>query len=495
MSLSVVGMGNYSSEYAAENTIAHQPADEPIRIRNNAGLAALASSGIGTENDPYFIANLQLAVTDEEVALDISHTNAHFILKNCRIVVVQGFFAILLWNVSNCVIEDCEILGGGLSFDGSNSCEIVDSTISGPLGESAIDLLFCRDVMILRNTIFDSSTGIALYGSENIWISSNYISDNTYGGIEIYLTGNITMHDNILENNGVLLSLWGGIGGMDFSLEGSQYIDVPYNFANNTINGKPLGFFHEEMDSIVSGDIYGQVILLNCTNVDVIGGIFSNASVGFQVYYSRNCSIESSTLVNNTSHGLQIFQSEFGQVSACTVIDNGGTGVFIENSNYTLVEGNAIIDNDESGVHLYSSDECRISNNTLMGNSRGIGFYASTSCSVIDNVIIYNSLNGVSIDSQSRQNIIYRNYIGWNAGRNGFDNSGYNLWDNGVDTGNMWSDYSGFGVYEVDYYGVDHYPTFLGNPFLNPAVLTIIGIVSGALIIIILVIIWFRRRT
>lgn len=494
MSPLVTVVGHNSLGIVMENPITHQLTDEPIMIRNNAGLAALASYGVGTENDPYFIANLQLAVTDEEVAIDISNTDAYFQIKDCRIVIVQGIFALLMSNVTNAVIADCEIVGGSLSIDNSSSCEIIDTTITGPLTEAGIDIWFCRDIVLSRNTIQDTTAGIFLLGSENVWISSNHIFDNSQAGIDIYLSGNTTVHDNILVNNGIVLSLWGGASGQGQSIEGSQYIDVPYNFENNTINGKPLGFFHEESDFQIDGSIYGQVILLNCTDVDVVGGTFANISIGFQTYYCHNCSIESATLANNTSYGIQIFQSEFGEVSNCIIINNGGTGVFIENSNHTLVEGNTINGNVGSGVHLHSSHECRILDNILMGNYHGVGFYDSNNCSVIGNWIGYNSLYGVSIDSQSHQNKIYGNSIGWNIGANGFDDSGYNLWDNGIDTGNVWSDYSGFGLYEIDYYGVDNYPSFLGNPLSNPVNLIILGITVCVIIIAIMIFVWFRKR-
>jgi parallel beta-helix repeat protein len=493
VTLSIGSVGYETHLNAVDNIITNHPADESIRIHNNAGLAALASNGVGSELDPYFIANLQLAVTDEEVAIDISNTDAHFILKNCRIVVVRGLFALILSNVSNGVVEECEVVGGSLFLDFSNCCEIIDNTIIGPSSETGIDILFCRDVMISGNTVSDAITGIFLLGSKDIWVSSNHIYDNKDVGVDIYLSENTTMIDNVLENNGVFLSLWSA-GTMDYTYEGSQFIDVPYNFDNNTVNGKPLGFFHEVMNTDIPAVNFGQVILLNCTDVKVYGGYFTNTSVGFQTHYSRNCSLEDSTIANNTSWGMYIFNSNFTEVKGCEIQNNERSGIHLEHSNHALIEENTVSDNLGSGIYLQYSNNCSISNNSLLRNSYGTSFYASKNNSVIDNVISFNTLFGVRIGDGSEQNRIYGNDIGWNIVANAHDGSGNNFWDNGIDEGNRWSDYLGFGVYEIDYYGIDNYPSSFGNSILNPLTLAIIGISSTALVGVVIAVILQRKR-
>jgi parallel beta-helix repeat protein len=471
--------------------VTSQPADEPIRVRNNAGLASLASYGIGTESDPYFISNLQLAVTNEEVALDISNTDAYFILKNCRIVVVNGLFAILLTNVTHGVIEDCEIVEGSISLFNANYCEIIDTIISGPYSESVVDLWFCRDVKISRDTIYGSTTGISLIGCENIWLSANHISDSSYAGIDIYLSANTTMQDNVLENSGVTLSLWGGVGTSEITLEGSQFIDVPYNFDNNTVNGKPLGFFHKVADTVITGN-YGQVILLNCTDVEVAGGYLANTSVGFQIFYSQNCTLTDCTVEYNPVEGVKVFHSAFTEISECEIRNNGAPGIYIEQSNHTFVRNNDISGNNGAGVHLQKCQECNILNNSLSMNVIGISLDTSDNCSLIDNAIMANSLYGVYIHSQSQYNWIYGNRIGWNN-KNALDESGYNSWDDGVSQGNSWSDWNGFGVYEIDSYGTDHYPSMLGGGISLPLFI-LIGLSLTAAVGIAIAFAWNRRR-
>jgi hypothetical protein len=108
---------------------------------------------------------------------------------------------------------------------------------------------------------------------------------------------------------------------------------------------------------------------------------------------------------------------------------------------------------------------------------------------LIDNEVVYNTIVGISLSGGNSQNMVYGNSIGWN-GINA-ENQGINFWDNGVDRGNSWSDYSGLGYYHIYYDGVDHYPRFLGNPLLAPT--NIVGMIVVGIIIIV-VVFWFRHR-
>jgi len=466
---------------------------DAIRIRNNAELAAYASLGVGTENDPYFISNLHISIIDEEVAFVISNTDAHFLLTECQIFVEQGFAAILMSNVSNGKIKDCEISGAGIMVESSNCCEIVDCSITNAALEAGIGISVSGNIMVSGNTITNSPSGIFLLMSENIWVSSNQNLDCASLGIDIYLSSNTTLHHNVLINNGVFLSLWSA-GNANQTFEGSQYISVNYNFESNLVNGKPLGFFHHITDDTIDGDNYGQLILLNCTDVTINGGNFSNASVGCQLHFSNNCTIKGASITNNNFWGMYIHESNSSRVDICYVNDNFRDGIFIEKSNHTQIINSLIANSDRSGLSFHTSNECFIQNNSLTHNVNGIILDSSSNCTIVDNEILHNLLIGIRILGASRENVVYGNDIGWNIGANAIDDSGYNLWDNGVDLGNCWSDYFGFGLYHIPSYGVDHYPSFLGNPLLCPAILIQLGIVSILLILTAGVLIRRKRR-
>ena len=467
-------------------------ADDPIRIQNNAGLAALASFGAGTENDPFFIANLQLSMIEEEVMIDISNTDAHFVLFNCRIYLEKVYVAIIMTNVSNGVIEDCEISGAGIILNRCNRTDVLGCTISDSRFEMGIEVSYSEDISLVGNTVNDCSAGFFIIGSENVRVEANHIFDNDHAGIDIYLVGNVTVRDNVLENNGVILSLWGA-GYNGHSIEGSQYIDVPYNIENNTVNGKPIGFFHEMIGSTIEGDTFGQVIFLNCSDVDIIGGTLTNTSIGFQAHFSRNCTIRDATISNNTNLGMYVYRSNFTSIEDCDIYQNV-VGVLLEDSNQTRVVNNTISDNELVGVSVHYSNECMIQGNSISHNRDGISLSTSSDCLVISNEILRNTLFGISVTDGSHQNTIYGNAIGWNVLSNARDEAGSNFWDNGVDQGNSWSDYFGFGEYLIDYYGVDHFPSFLGNPLMSPVNLLLIGAGSAVVVAIIIGFVCLKSR-
>jgi len=460
----------------------------PIDVSNNAGLALLASSGSGTYGDPYLISNLRIELNDTEFAVIIEDTDAHFKLLDCEILLNRSFGAILFSNVTNGVIESCQIWCAGIFMDFSNHSAVVDCLIMDSMSEAGINLNFCYDIRISGNSISGSPTGIFLLGSEDCWVSSNHIFDNDNFGVDIYLSKNTTLHENTLENNGVFLSLWDA-GYNGHSLEGSQYIDVPYNFVNNTVNGKPLGFFHETLNGVIDGNDYGQLILLNCTDVEVVDGNFRNVSVGMQVHYSQNCTINEVTISRNSHWGMYIYNSNFISIENSDVSHNAGVGIHCEWSNNTRINQTAVRDNEHAGLYVQYSNECTISSNSISQNAEGIHLDSSNDCSLIDNEVIYNTIVGISLSGGSSQNTVYGNSIGWN-GRNA-ENQGINFWDNGVNRGNSWSDYSGVGYYQISHGGVDHYPRFLGNPLLAPT--SIIGMIVAGIIVIV-VVFWFRHR-
>jgi hypothetical protein len=63
------------------------------------------------------------------------------------------------------------------------------------------------------------------------------------------------------------------------------------------------------------------------------------------------------------------------------------------------------------------------------------------------------------LDGNCANNRIYENKIGWN-GQNAICDGSYNTWDDGVNRGNIWSDYNSTHQYIVpgEGYCIDHYP-------------------------------------
>ncbi len=67
-----------------------------------------------------------------------------------------------------------------------------------------------------------------------------------------------------------------------------------HTFSNNTVDGRPFGWFWNVTDTVIDGDLYGAITLAECTDVTVLGGVFSNVTVGLQMGYCTDCSLRNS---------------------------------------------------------------------------------------------------------------------------------------------------------------------------------------------------------
>jgi parallel beta-helix repeat protein len=245
------------------------------------------------------------------------------------------------------------------------------------------------------------------------------------------------------------------------------------------VNGKELGFFHNQSNIDMNVDQYGQVIFLNCNNTIIQGGVFRNCTSGIQVWYCNNITIEESIVEDCRWFGIQIENSEevtirncnvarcysgivlshspFCKITHCVTEDNTRTGIGVSN-NGTVI--NCIIRGNQIGG-LGLTDNATAIGNNVSYNARGISIYGGH-CLVVNNTVTYNNGTGIYIsdvfssDNAPYFNRLYGNRIGWN-GRNARDYGTFNEWDDGVGIGNYWSDYYGIGVYEF-LFGVDHYP-------------------------------------
>jgi parallel beta-helix repeat protein len=142
-----------------------------------------------------------------------------------------------------------------------------------------------------------------------------------------------------------------------------------------------------------------------------------------------------------------------------------GTGIYFSNVTNGLVE-NCTIFYHNYGIRFYIVNWLEIVNNTIAHNfSNGLYLDFTSGVEIRDNRIYGNTGYGVYVGSYALFSDIYGNMIGFNQVANARNNGLYNEWDNGVNTGNVWSDYSGTGVYSISGMGVDHYPLgFVSRP-------------------------------
>ncbi|MFW9800984.1 MAG: nitrous oxide reductase family maturation protein NosD, partial [Candidatus Thorarchaeota archaeon] len=162
-------------------------------------------------------------------------------------------------------------------------------------------------------------------------------------------------------------------------------------------------------------------------------------------------------------------------------------GVYLYSCGNTEIESN-IISGGQVGLDIEYSSRCTVLQNDIHHNGYGIYSYSSTDCSITMNHIHANSIAGAYIGAShmlqitwntiernpgvgvhlkdSTSCLVFANEIGWNSKGNAKDSFrsatvSPNMWDNGVDMGNGWSDYVFGSTYAIagDVGSEDTYPS------------------------------------
>jgi len=186
---------------------------------------------------------------------------------------------------------------------------------------------------------------------------------------------------------------------------------------------------------------------------------------GIVVEKSQDCVITDNE-VSDVESGIYNIKSDGTTISG-SLIHNSVIGISLMKSENCIVNDNEVYDSFW-GTFGYKSAAITFSFNSLHDLYTGIMLVHSKGFVITWNEIVYNE--GIGIDLlRTFWCTIHRNTIADNAEGNARDRVGYcdevleNLWDDGVDTGNCWGDYSGSGAYVIpgDRGSVDRYPNGL----------------------------------
>lgn len=149
----------------------------PILIENDEDLAIAASSGLGSENDPYIIENLLISPQYMTSGIIINNTSKFLNIINCTIF--RGDTGISISNASNISIKNCTFFNNHYAFfiiDGWN--------------------LEIQNCSVLCNWF----GGIYIKNGENIKIYKNLIDNNGNSGLRISDSGNLNISWNCFND-------------------------------------------------------------------------------------------------------------------------------------------------------------------------------------------------------------------------------------------------------------------------------------------------------
>ncbi|MFX1368595.1 MAG: right-handed parallel beta-helix repeat-containing protein [Promethearchaeota archaeon] len=165
-----------------------------------------------------------------------------------------------------------------------------------------------------------------------------------------------------------------------------------------------------------------------------------------------NCAIGESAL------GIWIFQSNLINVTRTSC---SSSGISIDTSNYVFVADSAAQNSPGDGISLTQTSSSVVSSNFVIGCVSN-GIYAGIFSD--DNYFLGNDVrsctdNQIFLDSTCSNNCVYGNNL-WAGGNCARDDGSSNSWDDAINLGNGYSDYSGSGPYTIpgSAGSIDHYP-------------------------------------
>ncbi|MFW9848410.1 MAG: right-handed parallel beta-helix repeat-containing protein [Candidatus Thorarchaeota archaeon] len=332
------------------------------------------------------------------------------------------------WRIEHNTVYNCYVGIG--SMWGALHCVVTSNNLTN--NNVGIQMSISSDMEISDNVIAGGYSGMMLYQNEAIAIDNNTIDSTSVRGIAISWSTNCIVTSNHINSHGLYIQ----------GMAPSEYLHTVSGNLNE--DGKQIGYFVGHVDETIDATDYFQLYLVNCSNVIVENGLFSDTEVGVVFAFSDSCKLQQCSITENSINGIEFFYTTNCEITDCEIAENGhlwgSYGIQLLITNNTRITRNMIYRNNGSGIVLYAG--------------------ASSYCFIYNNLISNNTVIGIEIHSGNNQNSIYGNAIGWNDEGNAVDGGSNNHWDDGVSMGNWWSDYNGTGVYEIDgsSNSVDNYP-------------------------------------
>lgn len=361
------------------------------------------------------------------------------ILANCIDVIVQQA------HVNNATI--------GIQLGFCTNCTVKNSTANAH-SITGFRLMYSEGCILTNNTATDNTNyGLYIHSSIGCTISNNTAIDND-GGIYLYASSSCTLTDNTLEQNGLVIV-------------GSDRSYWLHSLSDNWVNEKPLGYFRDLVGTAINANLYGQVILANCSLVTVLEGSINDTTIGFQLGYSEDC-ILTNNMASSNKYGFYLWESTACVLTGNTASSNIDYGFFLQTSTNCHLDDNLALSNMKDGFYISDSDICNMTDNRANSNHNN-GFYISGSdnCILTNNTAAENSEDGFYLvsstdciisDCSAVENnfgfklwICYWSILTGNSASNNL-HTGFNVTvvSYGLFTGNIATDNSEDGIFILD---------------------------------------------
>ena len=440
----------------------------PIIITHDDNFSLYPLTGDGSALTPYRIENFNITSLIDEIAISVSHTTKHFVIKNCYLRpttigielnnVTQGTAQI----VDN-TIEGIQVMSGvGIYLRYTNSTFVANNTILKPeIHSGAFKIEYAHHTTIFNNTVFDNTgnylitfltvfrstqvtvennsgtylhMGMSFVEGNNVIIANNIFTEILNNGISLYTCPNSIIDNNILTNCGMqaieshdspsnitnneIFNRGIRITGTDLTLLRL------YRLENNKVNNKKHGFFVDTPDLTLDTGEYSQIIAYNCSNMVIENIITDDISQVITFYECPEPTVYNCEFSRSTYPAIFIMNSTSPEVTYCSFIDSEQC-MSISYSDFADINNNIFYAQFFEALMIGGSDNASITQNLFQSGGYGIFLGPLTAnCSIYHNTFDHCSA---------------------------FDEGINNVWYNPViQEGNYWWDYIGTGNYTID---------------------------------------------
>jgi len=395
----------------------------------------------------------------------------------------------------------------GISIRESNNTHINNNICYG--NWRGISLSFGYESIVVANNCSNNDIGIYAGSSDYSYYLNNSCTENLYSGTGLWFSCYSTIIDNKYFNNrrdGLLIfhSEESKVENNSFIQDGLDIREETtdayssYIVSNNTVNGKPLGFFINLKGTTITEE-HGQLILINCEKVEVMYQSINQTSYGITLIFCTSCTVKDNQISfsqkgiliklsssihilnnfcsNNQYSGIHLIDSPMIEIRNNTCTNNTHSGIYLDDSTEAIIDSNfcsesiygiwlGVADNSTitknicsknyfDGLFDWTSLFLSIYNNEFsMNGHNGLQMTYGSYFDIQSNLFSQNKEYGLKINGASWYNIIHHNNFTDNnlqGDSQAYDDGKETLWyDKKTKEGNYWSDWDGKGRYYID---------------------------------------------
>ncbi|MHA1248314.1 MAG: NosD domain-containing protein [Candidatus Thorarchaeota archaeon] len=502
------------ADFASQGWPGSGTALDPYRIE---GLDITSDYGIKIENTvSYFvISDCRTQTTDVGIRLrNVTHGS----IIGCTFtgLSLDGLSAenSTLVNVTDCVFDQ---LSNGAWLSDSKNLTVARCEFTR-IDHEGLGLVAVSYSQIVNNSFVGAPIGLHTFATIPVGLRMSLSLSNDVTGNVFTNTGILPdscFASNSFQNNtvngkpvGVLIGL--SSVEIDASTYGQIFLDTCIDVSVNggMFSGVPVGVFLSSCarctisGAQVDRSVYAirtistvlctveAAAITNCdtalrdewsAHLHVEGCSIENASIGITIQHTGSVVISNSsvsaithtaisldqvqdcvvfgTTVRHCTDGLGVVGAENVTISWGEIAFIANTALKVQDSTQLNVTKNQLFRNGDN-MYFEKTGNSVVSKNCIYsGEGNGITLLRCTAFRITWNQVVNNTV-GIELGILTQDCTVYGNVIAQNREQNANDGGNSNSWDNGVDTGNAWSDYPGQGTYSVpgSAGAVDHYP-------------------------------------